>query len=245
MVNPVVVAHLFRRVLRPGRTVGLGLLAATAGIVYGLVALAGETDDPAVAYHEVVAFLTGPTLSIAVLVIAAAVLGEERDAGTFPYLYLRPIRRGVLAASALAAGLAAAVVLAVAGWMVGWVASWLAGAPATAAVAALGAYVAAAVGYAAVFVPLGYLVPRAVLVGLGYVFVWEGIVATLVEGAAQASVWRIAMSVYADLVELPGGAAAVLGPVVPGVWGAAGKVAGVAAVGWAVLWWALRTRDAG
>ncbi len=241
MVNRRLVAHLFRRVLRPGRLVGLGVLAAVPGLVYGLAVLGGDPGDRVRVYHEVTAFLTGGTLSIAVLVVAAAVLREERDAGTLPYLYLQPIPRAVFAASALAAGTGAALVLAGWGWAVGWAAATVATGSAATALPALGAYLGSAVGYAAVFVPLGYLAPRAVLVGLGYVFVWEGIVAALVDGAAQASIWRIGMSIYADLTALP---ADVLGPVLPGVWGAAAKLAGVAVVGWAALWWALRTRDA-
>lgn len=244
MVNRRLVAHLFRRVLRPGRVVGLGALAAVPGLVYGLTVLGGDPGDRVRTYHEITAFLTGGTLSIAALVIAAAVLREERDTGTLPYLYLQPIPRGVFAASALAAGAGAAVLLAGWGWAVGWVASGLATGSATTAVPALGAYLGSAVGYAAVFVPLGYLAPRAILVGLGYVFVWEGIVAALVGGAAQASIWRISMSIYADLTTLPGAAAEVLGPVLPGAGGAVAKLVGVVAVGWLILWWALRTRDA-
>ena len=244
MVNRRLVAHLFRRVLRPGRLVGLGLLAATPGIVYGLAVLGGDPGDRVRVYHEVTAFLTGGTLPIAVLVIAAAVLGEERDAGTLPYLYLQPIPRSVFAVSAMAAGTGAALTLALWGWAVGWVAATFATGSAATAVPALGAYVGSALGYAAVFVPLGYLVPRAVLVGLGYVFVWEGIVAALVDGAAQASIWRIGVSIYADVTTLPGDAADVLGPVLPGAWGAVAKLAGIAVVGWLTLWWALRTRDA-
>ena len=244
MVNRTLVAHLFRRVLRPGRLVGLGALAAVPGVVFGLAVIGRDAADAAHIYHEVVATLTPGTLSIAVLVIAAAVLREERDSGTLPYLYLQPIRRSVFAVSALAAGVGAALVFALWGWGAGWALSGVATGSWRTAVPSLLPHVAAAVGYGVLFVPLGYLVPRAVLVGLGYVFVWEGIVATLVEGMAQTSIWRIVMSIYADLTELPREAVEVLGPVLPGVWGAAAKLVGVAVAGWAVLWWALRRRDA-
>jgi hypothetical protein len=111
--------------------------------------------------------------------------------------------------------------------------------------AAVPTYLAAAVGYSAVFVPAGYLIPRVVLVGLGYVVVWEQIVARLVTGVANTSVWRFALSIYAELV--PRGGAELdgaLGPVTPGAGGGLAKVAVVVALGVGALTWALRRRDA-
>ena len=55
--------------------------------------------------------------------------------------------------------------------------------------AALPAYVAGAIGYSAIFIPVGYLFSRAILVGLAYVFIWEGILTTLISGIA-ASPWN-------------------------------------------------------
>ena len=114
----------------------------------------------------------------------------------------------------------------------------------TLAIPALGLYAAAAVGYTAVFVPIGYLFTRAILVGLAYVFVWEGIITTFVTGLSASSVWRTGMSIYADLTTLPGDALETLGPVAPGVGGGLLKLAGTVVVGVGVLTWALRRRDA-
>ena len=108
----------------------------------------------------------------------------------------------------------------------------------------LPAYVAAALGYSAVFLPIGYLFNRAILVGLAFVFIWEGIITTLVSGLSAASVWRTAMSISADLRQLPRDALDVLGPVAPGVWGGVSKVAVVVVIATGLFAWALRTRDA-
>ena len=110
--------------------------------------------------------------------------------------------------------------------------------------AALPAYLAAAMGYSAVFIPVGYLFNRAILVGLAYVFIWEGILTTLVSGIAASSVWRTALSMFADLRELPRDAMDALGPVLPGIGGALAKLIGVVVVSLAVFTWALRSRDA-
>jgi ABC-2 type transport system permease protein len=132
----------------------------------------------------------------------------------------------------------------VVGWTVGFLAMGILTGSWGLAIPALGLYAAAAIGYTAVFVPLGYLFTRAVLVGLAYVFVWEGIITSFVTGLSASSVWRTAMSIYADILVLPEDALGTLGPVAPGVGGGVLKLAGTVLVGVTALTWALRKRDA-
>jgi hypothetical protein len=78
------------------------------------------------------------------------------------------------------------------------------------------------------------------------VVVLESIIASAVDGLAQISIWRIAVSVYADMApDFPEDTAdIILGPVAPGVWGGLAKIGVVLVLGWAVLTWSLRRRDA-
>jgi hypothetical protein len=88
-------------------------------------------------------------------------------------------------------------------------------------------------------------VPRSLLVGLGYIIVVETILANVVTGLAQISIWRISLSIYADLEDDFGQVATqALGPVMPGAGGGVLKIASVVVIGLAVLTWALRRRDA-
>jgi hypothetical protein len=103
--------------------------------------------------------------------------------------------------------------------------------------------VAAGVGYAAVFVPLGYLVPRSILAGLAYIVVVEYILAEVVTGLAQISLWRIALSISADIADNPN-PGDMLSAITPGVGGGIAKLAVVLILGFVVLTWALRKRDA-
>ncbi|MCZ6662296.1 MAG: hypothetical protein O6951_05155, partial [Actinobacteria bacterium] len=90
-----------------------------------------------------------------------------------------------------------------------------------------------------------YLVPRSLLVGLGYIIVIETILANAVTGLAQFSIWRISMSIYAAIEDNFGEIATeVLGPVTAGVGGGVAKLAAALAVGLAALTWALKKRDA-
>lgn len=234
--------HLYRRVLRRGRLIGLIALSSVPALAYWLSAYDASPGEAELLYSDIIARL-GFSYAIAVLILTVAVLREERDAGTLPYIYMRPIGRETMAISSIAAGIAAALTLALAGWLVSLLAVVAVAAPPDTAVAGVVQYAAAGIGYASVFVPLGYLVPRSVLVGLGYIIVVESILAEVVTGLAQISIWRIALSISADVAvnQDPG---EMLGAITPGVGGGVAKLAVVLVLGFVVLTWALRRRDA-
>lgn len=234
--------HHVRSLTRPGRLLLTTLLALIqAGIVL-VSGLAGGGSDDVTA--GVVANVGATSFPIAVLILASATLRDERDDGTLPYLYLAPITRPAMAGVSIAAGATVtAAVGTVAALAIG-LATTLVGGDVSYGLAAIPTYVVAAVGYSFLFVPTGYLLQRVTLVGLAYVILWEQIVARLVTGVANTSVWRFALSVYADLVpRFDSELSDSLGPVAPGTGGAVVKVAVVAVLGWALLTWALRSRD--
>ncbi len=238
------IAHLYLRMMRKGRVVGLIALASVPGLVYWLVGFDSTPSELPQLYTGMVASV-GYTFAIAALILTTATLREERDGGTLPYIYMRPISRAVLALSAVIAGAAAAATVAIGGWLTTVAATLAVGADISVALPGLFLFLAAAVGYTAIFVPLGYLVPRSVLVGLGYIVVVETILANVVTGLAQVSIWRISMSVYGGIEDDFGFVAKdVLGPVTAGVGGGVLKLAGAVLLGLAVLTWALKRRDA-
>jgi ABC-type transport system involved in multi-copper enzyme maturation permease subunit len=230
--------------MRRGRLIGLVALSSVPALTYWLAA-SSESDRADVLYPGIVAGV-GYTFAIAVLIITVAILRDERDSGTLPYIYMRPISRSSMALSSIGAGIAAGLTLAVGGWLATVLATLAAGEPFSTAAAGIVQFSAAAVGYAAVFVPLGYLVPRSVLVGLGYIVIVESILGSVVTGFAQLSIWRIALSIYADVATNWDAQAAgdFLGPVTPGVGGGVVKIAALVVFGFAILTWALRRRDA-
>lgn len=242
-MNPTLFAHQFRMLMRPGRMLGLTLLVAVPGIVLLVVGLAEEPNASDAAGG--VAAIGSTTFPIAALILAAATLRNERDEGTLPYLYLTPMRRTVLASTSIVAAIAATAVLGLLAAGMVLISGMIVGIGPAVGIATIPTFLAAAVGYSAVFVPAGYLVPRVILVGLAYVIVWEQIVARLVTGVANTSVWRFALSIYADLVDTGGAELGeALGPVAPGTWGGVAKIAVVAVAGASALTWTLRSRDA-
>lgn len=244
MTNWRMIRHVFGQLARGRRLLGLILLASVPGLV-AWIAGGGESDlEKLEIYDIIVSTVSGATLSIAVLVLGAAAMRDERDAGTLPFLYLSPIPRWRFAVATWLGASGVAILVAVGGWLVGWLGLGIGAGDWGHGWASLPAYVAGAIGYSAIFIPVGYLFSRAILVGLAYVFIWEGILTTLISGIAASSVWKTALSIFADLRELPRDALDALGPVLPGAGGGVAKLVGVVLVSLAAFTWALRTRDA-
>lgn len=239
------VAHLYRRLMRRGRFIGLLILSSVPGGVILLSTFESEVDEIPFLYTDILATL-GFTFAIAALILTAATLREERDGGTLPYIYMRPIGRLQMAASSIAAGTAAALTLGLGAWLSTVFAIVVSGNNLDIVWPGLILFGAASFGYAAIFVPLGYLVPRSILVGLGYIVVVESILAFFVTGLAQISIWRISLSMYADYAvgwsDQDGGD--FLGPVVVGAGGGLVKLGVVLVIGLVTLTLALRRRDA-
>jgi ABC-type transport system involved in multi-copper enzyme maturation permease subunit len=236
--------HLYRRLMRRGRLFWLLLLASVPGLI---IAVAGIDMSPDEMGEALVAIMmsVGFTYAIAALILTVSTLRDERDAGTLPYIYMRPIPRIGIALSSLMAGILAATTIGLGGWLSTVLAGLMHGAPFSLLAPGAALLVSAAAGYAAIFVPVGYLFSRSVLVGLGYVILVELALSGLVSGLAQLSIWRIAGSIYVDLVNASGiEVNIVLGPVAPGAGGGLAKLAAVLVAGTALLTWALRYRDA-
>jgi ABC-type transport system involved in multi-copper enzyme maturation permease subunit len=240
----VLTMHLYRRLMRRGRVFWLILLASVPGLIYGVAGIDLSPDDLSEAFIGIM-LSVGFTYAIAALILTVSTLRDERDAGTLPYIYMRPIPRISLAVSSLLAGVLAAGTIAVGGWLATVLAGLIHGADMSVVLPGAALLLAAAVGYAAIFVPVGYMFSRSVLVGLGYLILVELALSGLVSGLAQLSIWRIAASIYVDMVDTTGlPVDEALGAVAPGVGGGLVKLSVVLVLGLAVLTWALRKRDA-
>lgn len=240
----VLTGHLYRRLMRRSRVFWLVLLASVPGLIFAVAGIDLDPDDLSEAFVGIM-LSVGFTYAIAALILTVSTLRDERDEGTLPYIYMRPIPRLSLAVSSLLAGTMAAGTIAMGGWVATILAGLIHGAEMATIVPGAALLLAAAVGYAAIFVPVGYLFSRSVLVGLGYLVLVELALSGLVTGLAQLSIWRIAASIYVDMVDTTGVPVdEALGAVAPGVGGGLIKLGAVLVVGTAVLTWALRTRDA-
>ncbi|MCW2680543.1 MAG: hypothetical protein JWM62_1944 [Frankiales bacterium] len=186
-----------RSVVRGKRMVFVALLPLLVGLVAVLLAVnAGDTDrtDP---YGVLAGELLLPlVLALVALILGVNAFGDERDERTLGLLLATTLSRPRIVLTKYAA--AAAV-------------TWLACLPATlgclvlatktelpfgeAAVSLLVASLLAALAYSALFVLLSLVLRRAVLVGLAYLVLWEGLLAELAVAFRNLSVGAYAARV--------------------------------------------------
>jgi hypothetical protein len=75
------------------------------------------------------------------------------------------------------------------------------------------------------------------------VFVWEGVIGSLITAAGNTSIWRISLSVWGSFVELPRVAREIVVPVTVGAGGGVAKLLAAAVVSTVLLWLVLDRRD--
>ncbi len=220
----------------------LGLVPAVILTIFGLSEPDRETEE----FFRVgiLPMVLGVSVPITALILGAASLGDERQQKTISYITMRPIRREAIAAAKLAAawlssfliaGFGALVTGVVFGWTTG---SW------DEIPAFLIATGITTLGFVAVFQVVGFITDRAVIIGLGYLLVWEGLVTGAASQVSTTSLWRIGASAYAGIqTEGLADLEDLLSGVNPGVWGAAAKVVVVALLSVAVTGYLMRDRD--
>ena len=200
---------LIRQIVSAGRLVALGALGAVMVLVGWVVGNSTNSDGGTGngALFDGASYADGFGLIVIVpivsLVFAAASLGDARDDGTLVYLWLRPIGRApmVVAAAAAAAtvSLPLCVVPTVAG---GWLATGFAAGSGRVALGALAAAALGTVAYSCLFVLLGLLFRKAVLWGIAYVLLWEGLAVGLGDFAERLSLRGYARALLARIADV-------------------------------------------
>jgi ABC-2 type transport system permease protein len=179
---------LIRSLLEGRRILALGLLAAVPVVAALIFAAAGELS-PDVFWARLVQRLAIPTIAAFVsVVIGASALGDEREDGTILYLAATPLSRLRLVTTAVAAAWSASLafllptvllagVLALGGDATGAELLW-----------PLVGVALAALCYCAVSTWLSLTVRRPVVIGVLYIVLWEGSIATFAASADRFSI---------------------------------------------------------
>jgi ABC-2 type transport system permease protein len=235
----------FRQLVQRKRAIGLALFTALPGIVLAIASASVDEDELVGLFHNLtIGLFLMVGLAVTALLNASSAFGEELRASTLSYIVVKPVPRWIIATSVSVAATAATLLLAGIGMAVTWIVAIITIGDAGLGVAPIAALVIEALGYSAVFVPLGLLFSRATLAGLAYIFVWEGILGRALSALAPSSVWITAFSGYADLADdVDAETLGFLGNLVPGVGGALAKalVAFVISIGLTTL--LLKKRD--
>lgn len=189
-----------RSLLSRRRAVLMLLLAAVPVGVGMLARLRGLPGDPVERTADTVELLIVRTvLPLVALVFGTAVLGAELEDGTAIHLLTKPVARWrivaakILAAAPVTAALTVGATL-LTGLAVGGERGTLGVTLALCAGIAAGSLL-----YVVVFVALSVVTNRALIVGLIYTVIWEGILAGLFEGTRALSIRQYTMSIAAGI----------------------------------------------
>ncbi len=200
-MNPVVVSITLRQLLSRRRTILLLLL----GVVMILVALALRLGLDDIYWDLYTArlldnFGLATLMPLVALLFGTSTIGAELDEGTAVYILAKPMSRSSILFAKLVVAIACAVLvtcipMALAGLVAGGDAGLVIG------FTVAGAF--GAVVYCALFVFLSLVTGRALVIGLGYVLIWEGVLAGLFVGSRTFSVRQYALSVADALSDTP------------------------------------------
>ncbi len=200
-MNTAILALTLRQVAGQRRALLMVLLAALPV----LVAVIFRVGKPDVDQHEWVAnvllkgFVITAVLPLCTLVFGTTALGSEIEDGTVVYLLAKPLPRYQIVGAKLGAAWLPAVVLVSLSTAVS---ATVALAGSGGASILVGFTVATALGcfvYCSVFVMLSVVTSRALIGGLIYVFLWEGVVTGLFSGIRMFSIREYTLGV-ADLI---------------------------------------------
>lgn len=196
-------APVFRLTLRSlvdgRRYLALAALALAPVVAAAIFAAGGETD-PRLFWARLAQRLVIPTVTAVIaVVVAASAVGDEREDGTILYLVSTPLPRlGLIVTQTLAAWMASMALLAPSVLASGALALGDR-AEAGALLWPLAGVALAALAYCSAAVLLAMLTRRPVVLGILYILLWEGSIATF-----AASADRLSIAAYGRAIAVEG-----------------------------------------
>lgn len=177
------------------------LWALVLAILPVLIAIpvGGEISTPQNAVDDFVGFyqvlIVGVLLPIVALVVGTGIFGAEVEDGTITYVLGKPVPRWrMVLARIVIAGIATAVVIAPATYASGVLALRKVPSPAGLVGACTAAVAIGGLLYCALFVALSLSTRRALVAGLGYVVIWEGLLSRTFAGSRALSIREYTLS---------------------------------------------------
>ena len=202
-MNGVIAGITLRQLLSRRRTLLLLLFGGVLVLVAFVFRLAGDESRALPFTAQLLANLgIAVLMPLVALLFGTGAIGSELEDGTAVYLLAKPIRRSTILLTKLLVASGCAI-LVTCGPML------LAGLIAAGGLGdglVLGFVGAAAIGsilYAALFVALSLTTARALVFGLGYVLIWEGVLSGLFAGTRTFSVRQITLSLADLFADVP------------------------------------------
>jgi ABC-2 type transport system permease protein len=202
-MSGVIARITLRQLLSRRRTLLLLLLGGVLVLVAGVFRLAGDQLRALSFTAGLLGSLgAGTLMPLVALIFGTGALGAEIEDGTAVFLLAKPIDRRTVVLTKLAVATACSVAL-TSGPML------LAGLIAVGGLGeglVIGMTVGAAIGsllYCAVFLALSLVTGRALIFGLTYVIIWEGLLANLFDGTRTFSIRQLTLAFAEAIGSIP------------------------------------------
>jgi len=199
-MNATVARLTWRSLLGRRRAILLMVLPAVL-IVLALVIRGVEGRDPSYGVDLLGRFSLGFLVPLLCLIVGTGAIGPEIDDGSIIYLLAKPLSRYSIVVTKLVVAIGVATAFAALPTLIAGLI--LSGTTANVAVGyAVGALVAG-IAYSALFLLLAILTRNAVVAGLLYALIWEGVVGGYVPGAQTLSVQQWSLAITKKVVGAP------------------------------------------
>ncbi len=203
VLNPIIAGITLRELLSRRRTLLLLLLGAVMALVALGLRIGGE---PSNALRNTALLLDNfgvrTLMPLVALIFGTGAIGAELEDGTAVYLLAKPVSRATTLLTKLVVATACSILLTALPFFVAGVI----GASDLSAGLVMAFVVGGAIGsvlYSAVFVALSLFTKRALIIGLVYVLVWEGLLAGLFPGTQTFSIREQTLAFTDALTSVP------------------------------------------
>ncbi|OAI39624.1 hypothetical protein AYO38_07375 [bacterium SCGC AG-212-C10] len=206
-MNSVIINLTARQVLGRRRIIFLLLAALVPSLIALAFRVSSDGIDPTPQefasrglYETIILYVLLP---LCALVMGTSVLGGEIEDGTAVYLLAKPVPRYEIIISKLVVAWAATSVLVVISSLVSGLIVLAGEGGGDIIIGFTVAVVLGAFAYSCLFLMLSVMTSRALIAGLIYVFVWEGVVTSLFRGTKFLSVRQYSVGVADQIASLP------------------------------------------
>jgi ABC-2 type transport system permease protein len=209
MTGSLTILHLTIRQFLRAKSVLVVAAICAIPILFGLILRMANAelrvDDMRMVIAEGIflGLFSSTLLPLAALVLSTAALGDELDDKTLHYLVLKPVSRLRIVIEKYVGTILITVPIAWGALLAVWlVVSWgELEATRDLVLPMLIASLAGVAGFAALFQLISLYVPRALLVGIFYVFVWEATLSQFLPGIRSISIRHYMQSIFVRLVD--------------------------------------------
>jgi ABC-2 type transport system permease protein len=205
--NQFPVLWLTLRQFVAGRSTRVVALFAATPVLFALVYLinSGDTTPNQFLGDIFNQFMAPTVIPLATLILATAALGNELSDRTIVYLAIKPVSTLRIVLEKFIGTFLITAAAIVAGAVVTWLV--VAAGPGAPTVGVLGSMfdgsIAGIAAYGAVFLFVSLVIPRALLVGVIYILIWESLLARFIPGIRILSIRHFEQSIFVHLLSDP------------------------------------------